>query len=175
MSLALFISSTTQANTITATQAAAIYPTETTYSIFRKGKNIGKHKLNVTQTGNRIDVSVDSKITVRVLKIPVFKFRYLSSEQWEDNKLVSVESTTTTDKKVETATLKNSGNGSEISYNGKSSTTELVPYATNHWNISAVTQSSLFNTVKGVKSDVTVTNAGKESLEIGGKTLSTTA
>jgi len=158
---------------LSASDAAKLYPNETTYSIFRKGKQIGKHRLIVNELDNRIDVSVDSTITIRVLKIPVFKFRYVSSEQWIDGQLIEVNSTTTTDKEVETASLQNNGGQSQLNYNNNQSTTELIHHATNHWNIGAVSQSQLFNTIKGVKSAVRVEMLANEDLDINGKILST--
>jgi len=173
LSISLLAANTAHSKSLTASDAASLYPTETTYSIFRKGKPIGKHSLIVNQVDDRIEVSIDSTITVRILKIPVFKFRYVSSELWVDDRLISVESTTTTDKNVEKASLKNSDKQSLLSYNDKQTTTELIQHASNHWNISAVEQTRLFNTIKGVKSDVVVEFVGKETLDIDGTALET--
>lgn len=159
---------------LTASQAASVYEAETTYTISRKGKNIGKHILKIEAKDNRINVSVDSTIAISVLKIPVFTFRYLSNESWQDDQLLQVESTTTTNKKVETASLRNDGNRSLIANDDGEKTTALIDYATNHWNRSAVEQSSLFNTVKGVKSAVTVKMLGQETLDIEGTSIATT-
>jgi len=174
LSASLLASSPARGEDLSASAAANIYQEKTTYSIFRKGKNIGKHVLKITSVDNRIDVAVDSRITVRVLKIPVFKFRYLSKEVWEYDRLIKVESTTTTDKKVEQASLKNTDNQSQLFYNGTLSKTELLQYPTNHWNIGAVKQSSLYNTVKGVKSNVKVDSLGIDTLTIGDKTIDAT-
>lgn len=158
---------------ISASDAAKLYPLETTYSIYRKGKTIGKHSLVVSSFDNQIEIQIDSNITIRVLKIPVFKFRYISTELWEDDRLVEVNSVTTTGKDVEKASLKNHEKQSLLTYNDKQSATELIQYATNHWNISAVDQDYLFNTIKGEKSDVSVEFVGKEALDINGTTLNT--
>ena len=170
----LLFSQQVLSESISPSAAAKLYDTQTTYSIYRKGKNIGQHKLSITAISNRVEVAVDSRITVRILKIPVFKFSYLSKEHWEDDQLVKVSSTTTTNKEAETATLQNKNGKSEITYNNAPSTTALLQYPTNHWNMGAVEQSSVFNTVKGVKSDVNVKVVGKERLRIGGKQLDTT-
>jgi len=169
----VLISNAALAENLPASDAAALYSASTTYSIFRKGKKIGKHSLGISKLDNRIEVSVDSKITVRVLKIPVFNFRYVSKEIWENDRLIAVDSTTTTGKDVETASLNNNNNQSLLMYNNTQSTADLIQYATNHWNISAVEQTRLFNTIKGVKSDVSVDFVGKETLNIGGTAVET--
>jgi len=162
----LLCSPYTLAETLSATEAAALYSEQTTYSIYRKGKKIGKHVLTITSNENRISVDIDSRITVRILKIPVFKFRYQSTERWENGQLVSVESITNTDKKIETASLKNEPNGSVLRNDSGESKSELLQYATNHWHIGAVSQANLFNTIKGTNSKVVVTPLGIKNLSI---------
>lgn len=174
LTVSLLLSPQAFSELISATDAAALYETETTYSIYRKGKNIGLHSLQIKTTGNRVDVSANSSITVRVLKIPVFKFNYVSDEVWQDGQLLSVNATTTTNKDIETATLRNNGDSSVMTSNGTSKQVPLIGYATNHWNASAVEQSILFNTVKGLESNVTIEKISNQTLQIGEKTLSTT-
>jgi len=158
---------------LSTSDAAKLYPAETTYSIFRKGKKVGTHSLIVSNLGDQIEVKVDSKITIRVLKVPVFKFRYVSTELWQNERLLSVESVTTTNKEIEKASLNNAGNQSQLTYNDKQSTVAPIQYATNHWNINAVEQTRLFNTIKGVSSDVSVAFVGNQSLDINGNTVET--
>jgi len=173
LGISLLTSASAFGESLSATNAAKLYAGETTYSIFRKGKNIGKHSLVVNSLDNRIEVQVDSKISIRILKIPVFKFRYTSTELWEDDLLLEVSSVTTTDKEVEKASLKNNGKHSLLTYNDKQSKTNLIQQATNHWNISAVEQTELFNTIKGLKSDVRVEFVGNETLDVNGTILDT--
>jgi len=173
LSISMITSASAFGGSISATDAAKLYADETTYSIFRKGKNVGKHSLVVNSLGNRIEVKVNSEITIRLLKIPVFKFRYVSTELWEDDLLLEVNSVTTTDKDVEKASLKNTDMQSLLTYNDKQSKTGLIQQATNHWNISAVEQTELFNTIKGSKSDVSVEFVGNENLDVNGTILDT--
>jgi len=159
---------------ISAANAAGLYGDQTTYSIYRKGKKIGVHSLKINADAERIDVSVDSTITISVLKIPVFKFNYVADEVWQDGQLLSVDATTTTNKEVETAKLDNSSGSSVMTSNGTSDQVPLIAYATNHWNESAVEQSTLFNTVKGIQSKVSVEKISNEPLQLGETTLLTT-
>lgn len=170
----LVASMAVRAESLSATDAAALYDKQTTYSIFRKGKQIGKHQLSIVSAGSDIVVTVQSKITVTVLKVPVFRFLYTSTENWRNGKLISVQSVTTTNKEIETASLNNTENGSELSYNGKNSKADLIQFATNHWYKAAVNQTTLFNTVKGQASEVVVENLGTEVLDIGGEQINAT-
>jgi len=163
----LLASQTLQANTPTATDIAALYEPETTYSIFRKGKNIGKHSLKFITSHERVNVTIDSRITVRMLKIPVFKFSYLSEELWENNQLKSVTSVTTTNKEVENASMTTNAERSLLKNDKGETAVPSIAYATNHWHIGAVEQSTLFNTIKGTPDNVEVEKIENETLQIG--------
>jgi len=162
-----------------ATDAAGLYDTETTYTIVRKGNNIGTHSLSFSQSEAPLVVTAKSNIKVTALKIPVFRFNYQSTENWQSDRLVSVESTAKTGKKTEKSSLQNYENKSQVSYtdtqgNTKQESAARIDYATNHWNINAVQQSILFNTIKGVASNVVITNHGQKTIEINGTSLNTT-
>lgn len=157
-----------------ASEAAELYQSENTYTITRKGKKIGTHSLTFSRDGNTLTVQAKSDIKVTALKIPVFRFNYLSTETWQDDQLISVESTAKTGKKTEQSSLVNEGDTSKISYNGTQTTVEQINFATNHWNSNAVTQSTVFNTIKGVASQIVVKEHGRKTLNINDKTLNTT-
>ena len=157
-----------------ASEAAALYPAETTYSIYRKGKKIGTHRLSINTDNNRIDISIDSTITVRVLKIPVFRFRYQSKEQWLNNQLMSVISSTKTNDTIENTRLNNQAAQSILENETGESIESRIDLATNHWHIGAVEQTQLFNTIKGTRSAVTVTSLGTNNLTIHGKQIKAT-
>lgn len=171
----LLASLSSNAQNFSALDAAALYGDETTYTIYRKGTEVGKHRLTITTDENdAIAVAVESEITVRVLRVPVFRFKYVSNEAWENGELLGVESSTTSNKTVETASLKNSDGSSIMVYNGRESTSARLSHATNHWNIGAVEQSILFNTIKGIPSEVTVTKTPDVILSIDDTELMTT-
>lgn len=174
LTLGMLLSTPAYSETGSASKAASLYESKTTYSIFRKGKKIGNHSLIFTTEDDRVAVTIDSSITVRVLKVPVFKFNYESRETWENDQLRTVSAATTTNRKVETATLKNDGNTSLLTYNGTETQVPLIRFATNHWHIGAVEQSLLFNTIKGTQSKVKVKKATDQTLQIGDTTLSVT-
>jgi len=173
ISFALYLACvpTAMAETLTAQQAASLYNEVTTYGIYRKGKRIGKHSLKIIQSGDNINVSVESKIRVTVLKVPVFNLHYIADEVWQGNSLLSVTARTKTNKQIEIAELVNSANKSELKNNTDQTTTDLIKYATNHWNISATEQQVLFNTVRGTASNVNVENRGEEKLTIGEQSI----
>ncbi len=172
--LSLLVPAVVSSQTTSAIEVAALYEPETRYSIYRKGKKIGEHSLNISTTESDVRVSVESQITVRVLKVPVFKFSYQSSELWENDQLTSVESVTVTNRKTEKASLENINGSSTLRNDTGTTKTDLLPFATNHWHIGAVEQTVLFNTVKGTAGRVQVEKIPNEKLQIDQKELSVT-
>jgi len=118
------------------------YGPVTRYGITRKGTRIGTHELRFAIDGNRVTVSVESKIRVTVLKVPVFTFRYVAEEVWEDNQLLSVAATTTENKKV-------------------------TQVSSNHWNPHVIGSERIFNTLTGKESNIDMEDLGQESLTTG--------
>ncbi len=164
-----------KAQSLSVTEAADVYAPLTSYSIYRKGKKIGTHLLTISRDGENVSVDINSKITVRILKVPVFRFSYVSSEKWVDSKLFEVRSATTTRGNKVTTQLRNDATQSMlVNDKGEQINDELIGYATNHWYSAALTQSRLFNTIKGVTSTVDTVKKGNEILTIGGTELNTT-
>ena len=79
-----------QIDALTAEAQAALYPAITQFTITRNGKKVGTHTLAFSSEENRLSVAVESNIKVTILKIPVFRFNYVSTELWANNQLMNV-------------------------------------------------------------------------------------
>jgi len=139
----------------------------TRYGITRKGTRIGTHELRFAIDGNRVTVSVESKIRVTVLKVPVFTFRYVAEEVWEDNQLLSVAATTTENKKVTQVSLLNDATSSQLTTNNGTASVERLSFASNHWNPHVIGSERIFNTLTGKESNIDMEDLGQESLTTG--------
>ncbi len=169
-SLALFTVTTCAVNAsisnpllgLTASEIAAAYGEKQEYSITRNGKNIGTHYLSFRQEDDSLFVNVDSSITVRILKIPVYRLSYTSQEVWRENKLISAVATTTENGKSSTVKLGDSVGGI------------VAPdthYASNHWHPGVLTGDAVFNTLTGESSSITVTDLGVEQVPVFGSNI----
>ena len=108
-------------NTPTA-QASNLYVSEASYRIERKGKTVGKHTVKVwpaaSNTGEDFSVSVESNIRITVLKVPVFKLKFKSTEQWKNGTLQNISATT--QQNDETTTVSATKNESCLLYTSPS-------------------------------------------------------
>lgn len=143
---------------LSAEEQAKLYPDTMHYTIRRKGKNVGTHTVSFNQDSNGLSVDVESKITVTVLKVPVFRFKYISFEYWQGGKLVSLSAAT--------------------DRNGDVTRAKLVPDSTsqssNHWNPAVLDSNSIFNTITGNISNVSIQNIGDVTLSSGEDSIAAT-
>jgi len=88
------ITQVSNANESSAEQQAAKYPDSALYTIRRKGKKVGTHWVNFSNNGTGLNVEVESKITISILKVPVYRFNYVATEQWNNGRLIGVNART---------------------------------------------------------------------------------
>jgi len=147
-----FATQAANASEISAEQQAALYPTTARYTIRRKGKKVGKHLVNFSQNDSELKVYVESKITITILNVPVFKFEYIATEQWNNGRLKTVKARTN-----------NGGDITKAEY--APSSNEAVAFSSNHWNADVLSATEVFNTLTGNISQVSVDMIGSETLE----------
>lgn len=145
-----------------ATQIAEKYGPETRYAIFRNGKRIGTHSVKFEKLEDSLSVTVESDIKVTILKIPVFRFNYKATELWKGNELKSVAAITREDGQSNTVTYEASESGKKMAY------------ASNHWHAGVLSTQSVFNTITGNISQVSLARIGVDVLNIQSSKVPTT-
>ena len=148
--------SSTGSERLSAEEQARLYPETMRYTIRRKGKTVGEHTITFQQDANGLSVNVESKITVTVLKVPVFRFNYTANEYWQSGNLVSVNART------------NRG--------GETTRASYIPDSTsqtsNHWNPEVLDTDTVFNTITGNISKVNIEPIAEVTLTAGDQSIS---
>jgi hypothetical protein len=72
--------------------AAGTQPT--VFSILHDGTEIGRHSVTYRQIGDTLHVDIAIDIEIRVLFIPVFRYRHRNSETWRGGRLISMRTET---------------------------------------------------------------------------------
>lgn len=76
--------------------AALSNTVEYDFGVFLDGKRIGEHRFVVEQNaGGGYSVRSDARFDVKVLMVPVYRYRHSAHEVWEDGCLQSISSRTT--------------------------------------------------------------------------------
>jgi len=139
-----------------ASEIAGAYSESETYQITRDGKTIGSHTITFNQKDSELIVNVDSQITVRILRIPVYRLKYTATEVWSGNKLLSA-----------TATTVENGDSKTVSLDNTDPDSPSVSYTSNHWHPGVLTGNTVFNTLTGENSNITVTHIATEQVTRG--------
>jgi len=157
--------------TLTNNDPLAVYGAAVKYRITRNGKRIGTHTVTFTEADETLNVRLESKITVTVLKVPVYRFNYVSEERYTAGKLKSITATTNENGKVKKGSLDNQTAGKSILQQANGQTREFAPIlmGSNHWQPAALQETFLFNTLTGKPSKVTLKALGSSPLTLNGK------
>ena len=156
-----------------ARQLAERYGAVTRYAITRKGKKIGNHEVRFSNDGDRLNVSVESRIRVTVLKIPVFTFHYVSEEIWKDDQLMSVTGTTTENRTVTKVSMSNDDTGSQLIRAAEPKSVDRLHFASNHWNANVIGSQRIFNTITGKENVIAMQSMGEEQIKTGRGVIAT--
>lgn len=123
------------------------------FDVIRKGKDIGNHSYKFSGSANSLSVQVSTDIVVKVplIRLTAYSFKHNSVEKWRGNKLVKVSSSTNDD-----------GTPHQLNTGGKG----VLPASL--WNIDAMRNGKLLNTVDGTIMPVRVSDLGKETITVRG-------
>jgi hypothetical protein len=123
------------------------------FDVMRKGKDIGDHSYKFAGSANSLSVQVTTDIVVKVpiIRTTAYSFKHNSVEKWSGNKLVKVNSKTNDDGTPHQ--LNTGGNG-------------VLPASL--WNIDAMRNGKLLNTVDGTIMSVHVSDLGAETVTVKG-------
>ncbi len=117
------------------------------FDVYRSGSKIGTHMMRFTQAGDLLTVDISITLKGKAFFIP-FSYAHKNREVWQGNKLISLDSQTTSNDKTSTLNARADGNFLKLMIDG---TPALVPqmFSTSYWNGETVRQKKLLNSQKG--------------------------
>lgn len=126
-----------------AAKMADLYGEDIEFDVYRKGKRIGTHTVDFDTEDDTHTITSGTKLKVKFLFFTAYKFSYTSSEMWNDDQLVKVESVT--------------NDGGDIYETAWDPQAERHLLPTNHWNPEILEKSQIYNTISGKLDEVTIT------------------
>jgi hypothetical protein len=139
-----------------------------TFTVIRKGDDIGTHTITFEKKGDTLKVDIKTRIAVKVLFVTAYKFSFDGTETWKDGKLVALDDHTndngekhavTVEKKDGKLILTADGNPQEIS-------PDTIPGS--WWNIKLTGRKELLDVLTGKIVPVTIKKIGSEKVKAGG-------
>jgi hypothetical protein len=140
------------------------------FRVMRSGTPIGTHKLLFRQSGDVVDVRINTRIAVKMAYITVYRFEHDGHEVWKNGRLTSMETRTHDDGtdhdlrvlSREDGKLRVIGDGVESVAEG-----DAVPASV--WNPAFIRTGKLMNSLVGGQLAVRVDFRGEETLQVRGK------
>ena len=143
------------------------------FAVFRKGEQIGTHKLTFEEKGDRLQVHVDVNLKVQVLFMTVYRYKHESTEVWAGNRMVAFESSTQQNGKAWEVAAHLAGDDKlVVNANDQQRTLPDSLPPTSYWRPEMMETSRWFNTQFGSSIDVNVAPKGTEQVESVGKPVS---
>lgn len=167
--ISLVAATTIQVSLASILDPISLYGAELRFSIHRNGDPVGAHIVKFQRSNDKLNVLAESKITVRFMKLPVYKFTYHSDSIWHRGKLLKLLAKTDDNGDVSLVRFEaNSKGGSVSGPNGQFNTLkDIIP--TNHWYQPAVLTSMALNTVTGRLNNFEVVDLGWDEVLVQGR------
>lgn len=151
---------------ITAAAAAdplALPTGEWAFRALLDGKPIGQHRFSVSGEGDERTVVSEADFAVKFLGITAYRYHHKATEQWRDNCLTALNSTTDDD-----------GTPRSVHADLNDATLKGCVMSFAYWNPAIQTQTRLLNAQTGKLESVQVRRIGSGSVEVRGKPVEAT-
>lgn len=155
---------------------SAPLPAENDYrfEIRRDGAPVGEHRVTLRRAANGVEAAATSRIVVRLLGIPVYRFDYRSTSQWTDGRMTALDSRTDDDGTVTSVSAR--AEGQSLLVTGPDGVAKAPPglFPTDHWNPGVIGATEVLNTITGKINRVTMTAQGRDSVPTGAQSRPST-
>ena len=146
-----------------------LYGDEVTFDVIKKGDKVGSHRVNFSRNESG-DLAVESRfqLTMTFLTIPIYEFLYRSRSVWRKGLLQDL-AVEISDGGQETK-IRALPKGQELTVSGPHGDVQVSQpiYPTNHWNADVLSQTRVLNTLNGKISQVSIADAGRETVRAEG-------
>jgi len=143
------------------------------YKIVRNGDEIGFQSVEFICNGDQLTVRTHIRIMVTFLGFTLYHFSHEAEEQWMRGQLVSFTSRSDDDGEPRQVALKLDGDRLRGTYNGRLRDYPATLIPASLWNPETVHQHVLLDPFRGRDRQITVTDKGREALDVEGKAVTT--
>jgi Domain of unknown function (DUF6134) len=140
------------------------------FDVVRKGEPIGTQVLTFQRNSGRLDVTVKTRIAVKIAFITAYRFEYDGHEVWQDGKLIEMETSTDDDGTAHTLTVSADDEGElRVVGDGKEMQANADAIPATLWNPASVRTRDLMDALVGKHLEVAVADVGDEIVTARGK------
>jgi len=139
------------------------------FNVYLNNKKVGKHQFRVSETDGLTQVQSEARFKYSILLIPAFRYKHSAAEEWSDECLVRIESSTNTNGDRISVSGEKGESGFRIAGNESPADLPECVMTFAYWNPAFLNQSRLLNPQTGEYVDVTVEKVGEDALEVRGE------
>lgn len=140
-----------------------LYGNEIDFDVERNGNVVGQHIVTFTRTAQGVRAESRADVSIQLLFIPAYRFRYQSQELWRDGQLQSIEASTNDNGDYSHVQAVRDAAGLEISSSAGNYQAPAIP-PTSHWNAALLKGGTLLNTMTGELANVQVFDQGLDTI-----------
>lgn len=169
----LFIGAAIALMTLGLGSATASAQDPLTFEVSLDDKPIGTHRFRIVDDGATRVVDIAASFDVRILRIPVYRYRHRNTETWQNGCLQQIDSETDANGARYAVDLSKTGRGYRIVTPSETRTYEgdcLMSFA--YWDQRFLQQKQLLNSQTGELVAVEIQALGESKREIANRTLS---
>lgn len=135
------------------------------FSVWRKGSQIGEHRLTFREDGDDLVVDVDINLQVKLGFVTLFRYTHHNTEIWRDGKLVSLDSETHDDGSDFRLSVRPAGDVLDVDGWAGQFQVPADTLSSSYWNPDTIYRSRILDTQRGYLMDVNTEWLGEETIE----------
>ena len=149
----------------------SLYGNTLVFDVIRKGDKVGTHRVDFRRDGGDIVADTTFDVTLRVLSLPIYEYKYTSTETWYDGTFGALSATTDDNGTVSGTRVEKNGEDLLIDGPKGQATAPLGTFPTTHWNSNVVGTDKIINTITGEVNEVRMEDRGIGVVAAGHGTL----
>ena len=127
------------------------------FDVLRNGKPVGHHVTRFRREDGYLVVDSEMALSIRVLFIEAYKYRYRATERWCDGRLVRLDATVDANGEQSATRALATGEALEIEGPHGRASAPLGIFSTNHWHSGVLDTRAVINTLTGRLNEVRIT------------------
>jgi hypothetical protein len=136
------------------------------FDVKRGGSKIGTHQLTFRRKGDRLTVKVDIDLSVGIGPITFFKYTHDNTTTWDQGRVVAMKTRTNDDGTDYRVDAKRLDDGRlQVTTKDGTKRIEGTILPSTYWIAETINADKLLNTQKGTVEDITVEEAGSDTVE----------
>ncbi len=136
--------------------------------VVRDGVPIGSHVMKFKESGSKLDVDIVTDVKVKLAFITVYRFWHEGREQWQDGRMLGLQSKTDDDGVAHDLTVERKGERFRSVDKGKGvfdSDASILPASLWHPGIVKSAKSAVLNTLDGTEMAIQAVLAGEDEVK----------